>query len=115
MGITLNVNGQIITGILISYKKYLKETGSSFGLMNDEHGLGNSLKEVFNQLDVGHEKYLNEQVVASAEDEDASKNANFIHLEDARIIVNKNNINAPLWRGKLSSVDGFIFGTINEN
>jgi hypothetical protein len=39
MGITLNVNDQIITGNLISYKKYLKETGSSFGLINDEHGL----------------------------------------------------------------------------
>jgi hypothetical protein len=91
-GMILNVGGLIISGILVSIKKY----GEGAPVLKDvmkKAGLEAKPAKVF-------------------------KETEYIHLKDARIFIAGQ---APLpvegmwWRGKISSVDGFSFGTLETN
>lgn len=113
MGITLNIGGQIITGNLISYKRYLREVGEQFGNTNDEHGIGIALKDSFKSVADEVEKIF-ANTENTEDDGNKPQEPNFIHLSEVRII-GQTNVTSKHWRGKLSSVDGFIFGRMEEN
>lgn len=82
VGITLNVGGLIISGTMISNKKYWDETQPAFRDM---------LKE-------------------SGEELDKPDEMGYIHLRDA-MFINAGEDPVPTsgmwWRGKIKSVDGF--------
>jgi hypothetical protein len=46
-------------------------------------------------------------------DDDSEKNQ-YIHLKDATIFVSNIQQVVPIWRGKLSSVDGFCLADISD-
>ena len=82
LGITLNVGGLIVSGILISNKKYWEDS---------QPGLRDMLKESGEKVDPQDELY-------------------YIHLKDA-MYFNAGEHPVPVggmwWRGKINSVDGF--------
>lgn len=100
-GITLFMNGLIITGDLISGKEY-------FELLSD---LLSSPE--FNASDL----FLKEKEFYSTEQVQGTQTT-YIHLKNARSIVGNGQelpSNGCLWRGQLSHVSGFCFGTFSVN
>lgn len=101
--ITLNVEGMIISGILVSSKEYCEGLARQIEETSDRtqaDNLPKNLLSVFNQYIIQEKQALTQS---------------YIHLKDARFHYASQDI-APIdqgvwWRGKLSSVDGFTLGT----
>lgn len=107
MGLTLFVGGLIVTGDLISFKKYLEGIGESF--QESESEVAKSIGEVISSIIP--EKTEDKE---SEEGQDSS-DVNFIHLQNVTVISSNTNYSVPFWRGSLASVDGFSFGKFNFN
>jgi hypothetical protein len=112
MGITLHVHGQMITGRLISGATYWDEVAErlrSSGQGEEEliETLADSMEVVATQY---RATYADEVV-----DEDLPMTA-FIHLRDARTFgpSGPTPTDGALWRGRLSSVDGFSLGELHQ-
>ena len=116
--ITLTIKGFLISGILISgrrYFEYFAETFSS-AVPKEYPEISETIKKKF--LDIA-EVYPNftEESLEVLKEEDKPENIRFFHLKDAKIlfpgqswIPSKEGI---YWRGRLDSVDGFKLGTIS--
>lgn len=106
IGVTLNVSGTIISGELIGYSSYLKLLASEF------YGKGEvaeALSQTFFERAIEAE---NDQ----AESEDTEiKPANFLHLKNATISYGQHTTKIGLWRNRISSVNGFTFGVLQQN
>jgi hypothetical protein len=100
--ITLEVGGLLISGYLTSVGKYCErlEAQMSEGLAH--------IDPTFNPDEASDEEPAAALPVASSND--------FIHLRDAWIsgLRSEPAIQAPVWRGRLSSVDGFVLGLLEE-
>lgn len=113
IGITLSVNGAIVSGILISGKKYFEELSEMMAKHSQNPG------DIMGALAEGWKSYT----VIYEKPEDAPEDwtpprAAYIHLRDARYFAPGQ---APiptnmgvLWRGKLSEVDGFSIGNMSK-
>lgn len=93
--VVLNVKGTVITGELISFQTY----------RNEQARFENKLSELIKPL---------------AKDEQFENENYFIHLRNACFLVDSRlTISFPgkglLWRGRLSSVDGFAIGKLQTN
>jgi hypothetical protein len=103
LDITLNVNGAIVTGTLVSAKDYFDALSENF-----EDG-----------SDVAQK--LSEELAKASETVEESSNteANFIHLKNTKVYCGDSKPTPSkgkiLWRGKLSEVDGFFLGKISES
>lgn len=98
-GITLYCNGLIITGELISGKEYFESLSQKFA--SEEHPAETLFIEEKEQYDNF--------------DADSCSSTIFIHLKEARVMhINGKSMptNGCLWRGQLSHVTGFNFGTL---
>jgi hypothetical protein len=122
IGITLNIGGSLISGIIISGDKYFKEFALLFrsGFSNPKfENVGEKLEAyIFEYSKIyafQEETEKNEKGKKESED-NKQKGPSFIHLSNARIYshsgepIPKNN--SVLWRGKISSVDGFSLGKL---
>jgi len=105
IGVTLSVNGTVVSGNLISYTSYLKLLAEEF------KGKGN-VADVFSQsfIDTATqaERVLNEM------EDDEIKPANYLHLKEATIF-NGQQTKIGLWRCSISSVNGFTFGILQNS
>lgn len=103
LDITLNVNGAVITGTLISAKEYFTELS---GMFEDGDEVAQALSE---QL---------EQAGQAAESDDRSE-ASFIHMKETKVYCGDSKPTPSkgdiLWRGKLNEVDGFFLGKIFDS
>ena len=110
VGITLFVNGLIVTGSLISGKKYYEGLTEQIGTFNDN--LAGLLMEQANEI------YKTYDAAETDIEADYSQ-LGFIHLEDAKVMSTDGNClptdEGAFWRGKLSSIDGFILGTVKKD
>jgi hypothetical protein len=98
VGITLNVQGILVSGIMISAKRYYEKMGKVLSEANK--GKGNAeIKQAFDEL----------SKVASKQD---GKDYNMIYLRDVIFFAGQKLIpeRSAYWIGKIESVDGFIFG-----
>ena len=107
-GITLCLNGSIITGNLIKSKIY-------YDKMIEMYDFDNSQLTAKNQDELDKwNGYYSEYVVFINElkKQEDPKNLKHIHLEHVTFRNVNSNIltQAIVWRGKLSSVDGFSIG-----
>jgi hypothetical protein len=107
-GITLCLNGSIITGNLIKSKIY-------YDKMIEMYDFDNSQLTAKNQDELDKwSGYYSEYVVFINElkKQEDPKNLKHIHLEHVTFRNVNSNIltQAIVWRGKLSSVDGFSIG-----
>jgi hypothetical protein len=103
LDITLNVNGSVISGTLVSAKDYFDALSENF-----EDG-----------SDVAQK--LSDELVKAGEtvEENSSTEANFIHMRNTKVYCGDSKATPSkgkiLWRGKLSEVDGFFLGKISES
>lgn len=104
LGITLNVNGVVISGVMITEEEYISETA----------------------LRIARGRYSGEEepIEPSEEDLDAVRTlfnwqprniedpVNYAHLRDTTIHFGPipGNIAGGLWRGRAEAIDGFQFG-----
>ena len=100
IGVTLNIGGALITGLLIGYDSYLKGISE----MLKGHGPGaDAFSAQFEYVLESRKKHL--------ETEEEMPLPNYIHLKNTKLTDVHGNIQElGYWRGKLTSVDGFILG-----
>lgn len=112
IGVTLTVGGAIVSGILISGRKYFEELGDTLASASQSDGdMQSVLGEAWKQYTAIYDEPEN------APDDWQAPPAGFIHLRDARFYAPGQHpipSNGVLWRGKLSSVDGFSIGNFSE-
>lgn len=114
IGITFSVNGLIISGILVSGKKYFEELSKTMKAASRQpDDISSALGDAWRQYTSIYE-----------EPEDAPEDwrpgpVGYVHLMNARFysagqkpIPNNQGV---LWRGKLSSVDGFFIGNLSAD
>lgn len=110
IGITLSVGGSIISGKLIPHSVYFAKLAEAFsapfrqGTVHD----ADELHDIIMGFDVTPEP--------ESPEEDAP--FQFLHLENARTYLGTSSSipgePGALWRGKISSVDGFTLGLISN-
>lgn len=99
-GITLTVNGRVITGDLVSAKTFFK-------------GFADSFAEAWPG---GPSEGIREGFLAWGEaPKDASVCVDFVHLRNARYVSGREMVptdeTGMLWRGRIESIDGFSLGS----
>ncbi len=103
LDITLNVNGAVISGTLISAKDY-------FETMSETFEDGNEIAQK-----------ISDQLATAGESVDSSQGAeaNFIHLKNTKVYCGDSKPTPSegkiLWRGNLNEVDGFFLGRISDS
>lgn len=104
--VTLNVNGLVVSGKLISQKRYYEEVARSI-----RNPFSNNVKEDFSGI-LDSLSMLGDLPNGSSTEEDGSTDYEFVHLSDAHCYVGDTSIptgSAP-WRGKMTEIDGFMLG-----
>lgn len=112
IGITLNVSGLIISGVLVSGKKYFEEMSifmKSASRQPDD--ISSALGDAWGKYTSIYEK------PEDAPDGWSVGPVGYVHLMNARFYTAGQkpipNNQGVLWRGKLSSVDGFFIGNLS--
>jgi hypothetical protein len=106
MGITLVLGGSVVSGTLISGKKYFDSFASNFSSMLPN----GSKKEEMRQLLASHGNLYDDEG-------EHLQLPQYIHLSNARVYSpNGGNIptNGMLWRGKINAVSGFNLGVLSS-
>src|SRR5699024_9830863 len=107
MGITLLVGGQIISGNLVGRKEWV-----------DRHSIHENLDapdEVISAFIDSFQQFGEDSDDTYTDDAWIASRTNFIHLKDAFYVTAQGNIPTncnTLWRGNLSSVDGWNLGKL---
>lgn len=103
--ISLTIGGSLVTGVLISADNYFDQLIAGF---SSASGDGKNLAPAAMAKILTARKPAGGSPVPSQ----------FLHLKDAKI-YNGGDMpipgNGTLWRGKISSVDGFFFGVVRTN
>ncbi len=107
-GITLNVNGQSISGTLISGKRYfdLFATAFSSAWPGDDK---EKMREVFSSKG---------DIYNNVESEDGPLLSQYLHLNNAKVVTpggSMPNAKGVLWRGKINAVSGFSLGILQAS
>lgn len=101
LGVTLNVQGSIISGTAISGRRYFEEAAKLFATEDPENHLSNWVKSFTAIYDEG---------------EKPAAPPGYIHLMNARVFgTGEGTIpsnDGTLWRGRISAVSGFSFGSL---
>jgi hypothetical protein len=107
-GITLCINGSILTGNLIKSKIYYDKMIEMYDFDNSQLTAKNP--EEIDKWNDYHEEYVD--LINELKKQDNQQNLKYIHLEHVTFrSVNSNTLTqAIVWRGKLSSIDGFSIG-----
>lgn len=117
MGMTLTVGGLLVSGTLVGGRKYFEGVANQFrNAPGGTPGVGAAVAEAFDGVAV--ELYGSRTQGESNNDgegDEASEQdlrIGFIHLRDVRVLDPQgHSATGAWWRGRLSAVDGFMFGT----
>jgi hypothetical protein len=103
IGITLTIGGNLVSGRLISHKKYFEV-------------LSEDLSKAFEAVGSDSAKAIKDLFTSFVPTEHAGEeepSPQYLHLRESRVFTSSggpiSSVGA-LWRGKISSVDGIIFG-----
>lgn len=103
IGITLTIGGNLVSGRLISHKKYFEV-------------LSEDLSKAFEAVGSEPAKAIKDLFASFVPAEHAGEeepSPQYLHLRESRVFTSSggpiSSVGA-LWRGKISSVDGIIFG-----
>ncbi len=113
MNVTLHVNGQVITGKLISGATFWSESAQDIRARTE--GPSDLTDAMASSMERVADEYRSTYAEDTSVEEGNPPMTAFVHLRDARTITPQGPLPTPggLWRGRLSSVDGFTFGEIN--
>jgi hypothetical protein len=115
IGVTLNVGGLVISGQMIGVEDYFEELAKLMATPKVNETLNQGLQQLFEQLSSAR-TLLNEKKKGDVEE--VQKQPTFIHLKDVKMLLSNRQAipdnSGSLWRGRLSQVDGFVFGTLSN-
>lgn len=103
VGVTLNVAGACMSGLMVSRETWLNELADSQESGTSAHALLSGLREG-----------LNAEVIKNPPSEDQP--FNFIHLKNAKVLDGGGVLPTPngfFWRGRLSEIAGWAFGNVS--
>jgi hypothetical protein len=113
IGVTLAVGGAIVSGVLISGKKYFEELGDALNAASETEGdIQSVLGDSWRQFTTIYDK------PEGAPDDWQAPSAAYLHLRGARYYAPGQRpipAEGALWRGKLSAVDAFSVGQFRES
>lgn len=104
--LTLTVGGNLVSGTLISEADYFEQLASDFS-----GALPESVRETAKEMI----KSLQPPAVVDGEDK---VHRQFVHMKNAQVFTNASGpitTQGALWRGKVSSVEGFSLGSITSS
>jgi hypothetical protein len=103
--ITLNVGGLVVTGDVIGGKQYFEEFGKLFsqGIPADRADVRASVENSYKQ--VGEDVYSQQSEWWQV---------GYIHLKNASVWIGSHMTPPTLWRARISSVDSFMVGRLNN-
>lgn len=108
IAVTLNVNGAVISGLLIGASAYYEGITESFKSLHDGT-MSKIISKKFNNLKEAYYKQKQEET----EKEDEEHSPTFIHLKNAIYLNSEGQASSSIhntwWRGRISSLDGFSF------
>jgi hypothetical protein len=107
-GITLCMNGSILTGNLIKSRIYYDKMIEMYDFDNSQLTAKN--QEEIDKWNDYHTEYVD--LINGLKKQDNQQNLKYIHLEHVTFRNVNSNIltQAIVWRGRLSSIDGFSIG-----
>jgi hypothetical protein len=107
IGVTLNVHGTVVSGIMISMKRYYEDIGSTFIEKANIHSTPDGGAAAKKTL-----KAMFDEIKQPPSDEELAKGQRFNHifLRDVRIYTDYGIIRGDYWVGRIDSVDGFLLG-----
>lgn len=109
IGITLYVGGLIITGNMVSSTAYFQGLAQGMAVADAPETIRNAFQGLFEEL----------SDLPQPSDEELTSEKNkppkYVHLKNAKSFLANGSMlparNGVWWRGRLSEVDGFAFGT----
>jgi hypothetical protein len=108
IGITLNVNGLMISGNIVSRTTFLEGTAQAIARGGSPSNTRSGLQDIFtNAAEESRHIIESSGVVGTT--------PLFIHLKNAIFFPSKTSISSAQgywWRGRLTSVDGFFLGAL---
>jgi len=112
IGITLFVQGSIVSGLLIGEKLYFEDLNNTLSALNPG---SDETKDAFRAF-LAPFQSLSTDLPDSQQEQSQLRNIEFIHLKDANFysgdsVVPKNK--GVYWRGRLSRIDGFWLGNLS--
>lgn len=107
MGLTLVLGGSVVSGTLISGRKYFEAFGKEFA-------------DAWNGADPERlrESFASHGEIYDYEDADNVPLPQYLHLQGARVHFPGGNIpsnRGVLWRGKINAVSGFCLGSLSPD
>jgi hypothetical protein len=107
IGVTLDVNGVVISGMLCSLRSYLEDQANFLRSQGSTESapIGEALSGLFSKIA--------EQVKPELQDESSTEiSTNFIHLREATVHAPGTDgyLLQPFWRGRLDHVSGWSIG-----
>jgi hypothetical protein len=122
MGITLSVGGLVVSGLLISGKKYFEEMANELRQSPgpaDQAGVRQSLSDYYGNFGTLIYKQSEDEEQADTQGATMKRLPVFIHLSGAKFFHNSGQpmpSNRGLrWRGRISAVDGFSLGEFSAS
>ncbi len=109
IGLTLYVSGTVISGILVSGKRFF-ELMADWLTAEGAQGLADSLARPIAEM-------FSTPSTEPGDEEPADLSAVYIHLREARVFASGSDKPLPetLWRGRLSHVSGWSLGTMKAS
>ncbi|WP_141629361.1 hypothetical protein [Sporolactobacillus vineae] len=105
-GITLNVSGTVISGMLISGETYFKELAAQFASLPQTE----FIETLIRTLNTNADRF--KKSIEADRKNQTIRPPHYLHLRDCCFLNTdrKNSTQRQLWRGLLTSVDGFSVG-----
>lgn len=116
IGVTLNVRGTLVTGILIPYYVWLETIGAQFASGFEDEGVRAAIRGSYERL--AREEKASQDAREDGEKQHVSEDEPwFIHLRGARVLTPEGFIGTDdtIWRGRLSEVEGFFLGVLGQD
>jgi hypothetical protein len=116
LGMTLMVGGLLVSGTLVGVRQYLQGIADEFrNAPGGTPGVGDTLAEAFD-IAVADLYGPSEREASDDGDGDTSSEQDvgigFLHMKDVRVFDPQgHSTKAAWWRGRLTAVDAFMFGT----
>lgn len=112
LDITVSLKGTLLTGLLISAKRYFQDFGVYLASGSTSIETAESIKKNYKAIG----DYIHKEIVHSYSSGDLTPPlATHFHLADVKVVFGeglfpKNGM--KLWRGRINSIDGFSFSRL---
>ncbi|GLY13486.1 hypothetical protein Kisp01_05020 [Kineosporia sp. NBRC 101677] len=113
LGITVSVDGALVTGVLVGQDEWLRLLGQT---LDGGESIATSLRRY---LDKGFHEAVTEVIEPLREDPQPEE-YEYLHLRNARYVMGESFVPTPptepvLWRGRIDHISGWSWGTVSAH